>query len=502
MLEDSGSYVYSWIHQVFGQVSMKFYKVGMFLDILINPILVYFLLKRYTPLETKHSLFVALLVLVWPGYHVSINTTFFPVWIVQTTFYAGWLLFLYQKEKGGKFVLALPAYCLIFISFNYNSCLVYQYAVLGVVFLYECGYPKNLSEIDFRSRIPGFLKVYWVLFALPIVYWIIRQIYLKPHDSMAAYNPIQLFRVRTLENFIKYVKHVYLDFLEGPLYIETPLWLVMIPTLGISVWVYKKIYLEKARFEAKSYCKGAMLLGFIVICFLAVPYAVVGKHVNLFHWGARHGILAGPALGVFIVGFLGWLLAKKEGKAGKWENLIFCQILIYLVFLDIGLYSSWQARRVKDVAAASQLRKVGPLPNVNTYIVRDHVPRGLSYYISFTTEINMLLFEAWKKEEFMGIVSMANVDENLLKHLRYINVLWEGKKNWTAAATTNFDPKGCLGEIIFTPKQEKHEVLTTFRYFYFKFLNPENMKTFLDDFMEVELKPLGIDVNGEPCPKV
>jgi hypothetical protein len=497
MLRTSGAYVYVWIHEFFGQVSMKFYKAGMFINILLSSILIYAILRHYSPLKKNHCLFIAFLALVWPGYHVSVDTTFFPVWFFPTAFYLGWLIFLYQKEKGGHLALVLLSYFFMFVSFNYNACLVYQFVLLGVYFLYLNGYPKNLMTIDFKTKVPEFIKSSWGLVALPLLYWWLKKVYMMPYGSKLGYNEVRLFSTRTLEYSASNVVHLFFDFLVSPFFLKVPIWVFLILAATGTTWVFKKMFLKESNLRNRTYYQNAIISGFIGACCLAVPFAAVAKYFVLFNLGARHGILVPPFFGLFLVGMVGYLLVKKGGRWGRWENLIYCQIIIYMISLDVGLYSSWQARHVKDVAVAAQLKKQEPLPNVSVYLIRDHMPRGRHSHIY--SEGNLLLFEAWGKEEFIGIFSPEKDPQKMKKLVEKFVDMWVIKKDWSLAATSNFNSKGCVGELIISPLQEKNEVLTAFTYTFYKIMDQDKLKTFLDDRATVELNPLGFDTEGNPC---
>jgi hypothetical protein len=495
MLRASGAYVYVWIHELFGSVSMKFYKVGMFIDIVLNPVLIYAIFRRYSPLKKNHCLFIAFLVLVWPAYHVSVDTTFFPVWFVQTAFYLGWLIFLYQKEKGGKILLALLAYCFMFVSFNYHACLVYQYVLLGIYFFYLNGW--NFQAIDFKSRIPEFLKGNWILIVLPLLYWGIRQTYMKPFGTKLGYNEFRLFRPSTVEHYVLYLSHLFFDFLKSPFFLEWPVWIALIAVATGVVLLSKKILSIQSNLEGRIYYRNAILLGIVVVCCLAVPFGGVRKHFELLDLGARHGILVAPFFGLLLMGVVGFLLAIKEGRWARWENLILCQIIVYLVFLDIGLYSSWQARGVKDAAVVAQLKKQEPLPNVSVYLIRDHMPRGRHVYIR--SEVNVLLFEAWGREEFIGVISQKKDRQEMINLAKYYVGLWQDQKGWSRVAVAKFNPKGCVGELIVSPRQEKKETLTAFKYIYYRMLDKDKLDAFLESMVTIELKSLGFDVAGKAC---
>jgi hypothetical protein len=495
MLRASGAYIYVWIHELFGSVSMKFYKIGMFIDIVLNPVLIYVIFRRYSPLKKNHCLFIAFLVLVWPAYHVSVDTTFFPVWFVQTAFYLGWLVFLYQKEKGGNFVLALLSYFFMFVSFNYHACLVYQYVLLGIYFLYLNGW--NFKTIDFKSKIPEFLKGSWVLIVLPLLYWGIRKAYMMPYGTKLGYNEFRLFRPSTVEHYVLYVAHMFFDFLKSPFFIEWPVWIVLFAVATGVVLLFKKLSVSKSNLENRIYYRNAILLGIVVVCCLAVPFGGVRKHFELLNLGARHGILVAPFFGLFLVGLVGYLLAIKEDRWARWENLILCQIIVYLIFLDAGLYSSWQARGVKDAVVVAQLKNQEPLPNVSVYLIRDPMPRGRHVYIR--SEINVLLFEAWGREEFVGIISQEKDRRKMIKLAKYYVDLWEDQKGWSRVAAAQFNPKGCVGELIISPRQEKKESLTAFKYIYYRMLDKDKLNAFLESMATVEIKPLGFDVAGNPC---
>jgi hypothetical protein len=53
--------------------------------------------------------------------------------------------------------------------------------------------------------------------------------------------------------------------------------------------------------------------------------------------------------------------------------------------------------------------------------------------------------------------------------------------------------------LIISPLQEKNEVLTAFTYTFYKIMDQDKLKTFLDDRATVELNPLGFDTEGNPC---
>jgi hypothetical protein len=497
MLRTSGAYVYVWIHEFFGQVSMKFYKVGMFINILLSSILIYAILRFYSPLKKNHCLFIAFLALVWPVYHVSVDTTFFPVWFFPTAFYFGWLIFLYQKEKGGHLALVLLSYFFMLVSFNYNACLVYQFVLLGVYFLYLNGYPKNLMSLDFKTKVPEFIKSSWGLIALPLLYWWLKKVYMMPYGSKLGYNEVRLFSTRTLEYSASNVVHLFFDFLVSPFFLGVSVWIALILAATGTTWLFKRICLKETRMDSRAYYQSAIILGVVGACCLAVPFAAVAKYFELFNLSARHGILVAPFFGLFLVGMVGYLLVKKGGRWARWENLILCQIIIYLVFLDISLYSSWQARYVKDVAVTAQLAKQEPLPNVSVYLIRDHMPRGRHPYIR--SEGNLVFFEAWGREEFIGIFSFENDPQKIMKLVGNYVDLWKIKKDWSSAATTNFNSKGCVGELIIFPRQKKNEVSTAFKSVYYKILDRNKLNSFLDSMATVELKPLGFDSEGNPC---
>ena len=497
MLRESGAYVYAWIHEVFGQVSMKIYKTVMFVDILLNSVLIYILFKRYSSLGKNHCLFIAFLALVWPGYHVSVDTTFFPVWIVQTAFYLGWVLFLYQKEKGGRIILAVLAYFLMFVSFNYNACLVYQFILLGIYFLYLNGYPKNFIAIDFKAKVPAYIKSSWGLFALPLVYWWVRQTYMMPYGSKAGYNEVQLVGRRAIEYTVLNILHLFFDFLVSPFFLKTSIWVALILTAIGATWLFKKYFSERSSLKDQTYYQYAIVLGVAAACCLAVPFAAVAKFFELFNLSARHGILVAPFFGLFLVGMVGYILVETGSRWARWENLILCQIIIFLVFLDISLYSSWQARTVKDMAVARELKKQKPLPNVSVYLIRDHMPRGRHPYIR--SEGNLLLFEAWEKEEFIGIFSLETDPQKIKKLVKQYVDLWVNQKDWSLAGSTKFNPKGCVGELIVSSRQKKNEVSTAFKYTYYKILDKDKLNIFLNNRATVELKHLGFDTGGNPC---
>ena len=498
-LKESGSHGYSWIHEVFGKVPIFLFKFIMFISLLINSALIYFLLIHYSSLRQNHALFIALSALVWPFYHVIVNITFFPVLIVHTFFYAGWLLYLSYKENKNNLIFGILSILLIYYSFFYKALLIYHFVLLGIYFLHTNKYPKNFKGSDLKTAAFYFAKNNWILLALPFIFWAVNLMAFMPSGTRMDYNVIHIFSFKTVETWIKYIKHIILDPFEALFVVGMDLWYLLIPVLILGVIVFYRNPVKETELKKENYAVVAMILGVLMIGALGFPFSAVGKYPDVFLVSARHGMLAGSGFGLFLVGLIHFLIYRKKAKLARWENFIYCQIILCFIIVDLDLYASWQARWAKDLAISENLSRQGPLNNTSIYFLRDNMPLGVDSKYEYN-DVTFILNRAWGGEKNIGISPFYKRGRPDLKVAREVIENWHTGRWRGKTAASHFNPEGCVGEMIVNPKTEYHEISIGFLYLYYKiFRDSKHMKAYLGNLVSVELRSLNINSNGNAC---
>ncbi|CAI2717014.1 hypothetical protein [Nitrospina watsonii] len=203
-------------------------------------------------------------------------------------------------------------------------------------------------------------------------------------------------------------------------------------------------------------------------------------------------------------------------------------LLACLIFISNNIYISYQSHWAKNQAAIHQLKKQKPLKDVGMYFMTNHLPMGMGVDYHYA-EVSLTLNAAWGGERYMGVPPC------LQKH-RYdrewvgivLNELKQGKnplpaseaylnesisrtdvagrleEEWRQglsfrAGTKQYQPGGCVGEIIVRAKENMAEPLVALRYLWRRMAAPETLPALYDRLAVADLQPLGMDVMGQPC---
>lgn len=486
-----GPWVY-WIYKAIGQAPKFIFNGIIFANILLVSTILFFFLNKYTPLKRNHSFFIALVVLVWPFNHVIVNIVYVVPLLFVSTFFVGWFLYFYNSEKKSS-VLAFISCLLIFISYSYNSLLVYHY-IFVVLFYFHINnlWGKDIFK-DLPRHVKYIIKDHWVLLILPFIFFALKVSLFKPFGAVENYNSIR-FSFRSIEAFVKYAIHILADPFEALFVVGPKIWYILIPAIVLTGFILSKTKNIEVQPDREESSSRLLYLGLLVIFIFAVPFSAVGKYPDIFTERARHGFISGIGFGIFIIGLVYCLFKNKKPLISKWENLILCQLITCLIVINIGFYASWQGRWAKYMAISGNLSQMAPLKNVSIYFLRDDLPSILKpnyEYNDFTLIVN----KAWEGKRYLGITPFFKRNRpDRVAAEEAIRIwhsgLWQGN-----VASENFNSGGCFGEVEIIPKFNKNEMEIGFLYTYYKLFFQEKLESFVLNLVKVDLRLL----KGIPC---
>lgn len=517
-----------WVYLPFkNYFNIYLFKFLSFLPLLTVSFIQYYFLNRFTPLSRGSAWFVAAFTLCWPYYHMiawgQYPDHFPPVW-----FYGGWLLYFLHVEKGGNPALKGLALLLIYVSFFYQAFLVLHYVIALVLLIYIMGYPAQLTWPEIRKQLPAFSKQHWLLLVIPFVFFFSKPYLFPSGGRYAGYFIVDLFSLKTLVFFLG----GWVSTLFGPL-AGLARYHSALPVLALGLMAgYFHFRRQPPQSPENEPClRGPWLwvLGILLVSAIVYAHAANHKMALLLSYQARHSRQTG--LGVALIALAGIHYLGQRWSHSNWpvKKFLMFGVLAALIFLNINIYLTYQAHWAKNKAVIHQLSQKQPLEGVNIYFLTNHLPMGMGVDYHYA-EVTLTLYEAWGEERYLGVPPYLQkhrydrewigivLDE--LKHGRnpipaaeaYLNEVipktrvaqnmvedWKEERGFRTGIK-DFQPGGCMGEIIVRPVEEASEPSIALRYLWKRLFAPESLPAFYDTIAQVELKPLGIDATGNPCP--
>lgn len=230
------------------------------------------LIKRYMRCSEKNALLFTTLFTILPFNLARIAAIDLPYTISLTLFLIAWRI--YPKN------LTISLAC-FFVSYLTQSLLLFMF----VVFLVEF---SDKSKSKMSKRI--ILKLSSLL-VLPVLYWLIKNIFYKPYGDYEGYNQnISVF------NLFSPIKIMFLDLLN----FRTSLSLTLILFLVTYVVVDQ---IDVVNLERQERIKWASF-GLFTLAIGVLPYLLLGLTPTFRDWNSRHQLLMPFGASVLIGGLV------------------------------------------------------------------------------------------------------------------------------------------------------------------------------------------------------
>jgi hypothetical protein len=260
------------LHVLLTSMGPVSYRAVTFVCFLISSWNFFALIKRFIRCTEQHALLLTILFTILPFNLARIAGIDLPYTISLTLFLIAWRI--YPKN------LALSLLC-FFVSYLTQSLLLFML----VVFLVE--FSVN-SKSKMSKRVIFKLSS---LLALPVIYWLIKNIFFKPYGDYEGYN--QDISVLNLFNPIKIV---FLDLLN----FRTSFPLTLILFL-VTYLVVDRIDIMSLKQEERI--KWAFF-GLFTLVIGVLPYLLLGLTPTFRDWNSRHQLLMPFGASLFIGGLV------------------------------------------------------------------------------------------------------------------------------------------------------------------------------------------------------
>ncbi len=377
--------------------------------------LTYLIAGRGLGLSRAERWLLAALVVALPLFAVRMVAAVSQYSLSVALFFLGWWLLVRKRpDEQGRLryvIAALPLFA------SYTTASLLPFTALPVLHLAYLAIPRTRGWL---RNIARFVLRFWYIFATPIVFWIVRALFLQPYGAYADYNAIgyRSQRYNLVVTFVVFV-WVLLALLWWLLGLRArrkggtrtvPLLLLAVATGAMAVFLFitristapigwvvpvtlvlcALVFIVAAIVNAVA-SRGApgsrdpwlvpmLAIGLLSLIGAIVPYLLVGKVPSYQDWETRHQLLMPSGVAVIIV-------AAMRALAGFVSSLVVRILSIALVgafaaisfVLTLGLVVDWHKQMQVSAALADE-----PLVrNTSTVLFVDSAPRfnynGRSY---------------------------------------------------------------------------------------------------------------------------
>ncbi len=343
------------------------YRITCFLAYLISAILLNKILKNVKEITSTARFFIVLIFALFPVNSARIALINIPTSIFFLLFFLGfWLITKFIEKKN--IVTRIVALCFLFLSFNTYSILVFYSLV--ILYLIYISSTRNKSLFTIIKD----LMHYTDFIVMPVVYWLIRNIFYKPSGAYEGYNSITLQKlIQTPSMLIQTFNSSFLEIFRI---------IIGFSILNIIGAIIIMFCLQN-KTEEQSKIKNDILLFFLgIFSFIAgvFPYVSVGLFPCLYDWDSRHQLLV--PLGAGFIIYYGLKLIIDSLRLDRKIHILLCSVLIAL-FINMNFRNciEYQMDWYKQVSLIENFKASTEITDHTTFLFEDHTPnaKGRSY---------------------------------------------------------------------------------------------------------------------------
>lgn len=329
-------------------------------------------------LPEQVALYVAVLGVTMPLFDVMGDIVMVMNTVSPLLFWLGWLLFfsLSEARQRWRLLMRVVALCLFFLSFNYNSQLVYFYA-LGLFFALLKTEATDFGAISENiSRI----KRYADFVVLPVVFWIAKAVFTPTHGYSAGYNSPKITPEILVQGY-GFLGQMIRDEAVS-LFFNILAVLVFAISAGVF-WIFARRAAFRDPFAHLAGKEWKLMLGGLMLLLAAAfPYVVVGQGFSSTGWWTRNAILLTYPLAVIMVGAMGLVLRLSRMRISWIAPCLVAGAAVLFAIQSNASILRYQAFGAKQFAAVSALRDVTKSEDINAVNLRDYfiIPDTLPYY--------------------------------------------------------------------------------------------------------------------------
>lgn len=478
-----------WALKLLGLI--PYYKIIALATLFTTAVLVFKLCSEFNLFTRFEAVGVAVLSLTYPAYQTTIELSTFRYLV----FYCAFLfviLQLWRSARAESPLLLKPwrrvlLLAILTISYNLNSLLVLYFPLLFVVF-WQIKEANSLSWIDVaKAHLLGKLD----FIALPFIFYAVKKIFTPAYGAYAGYNELNLDPASVwahLERFAKNALYGQIDTSLTGLFAHPLVVIFLLPLTYLAYTKYQRATPEPSgdHTPIKVIPVYALLLFGVGLLLAGMfPYAAVGLSPAMSGWNTRHALLISLPVAFLMVSLLRPLwIDRPAGAQGGLDGRFIAAFLGGMLVVAFSLstasyYVSWQARAVKDKAIMADLAEVALLKNFSVFWINDQYPLGGEVLYRFYEWAGMFK-KTWGGESRVGFQVQGYNQAALAGYKSYYN-----KSN----NLSEFDPSGCqAGLIIRQGALQYSEPQLVWKYFQYKFFEPQKMTDFLHGVVNIHIE--------------
>lgn len=347
---------------------------------ILTAIAMFVVLRRGAAMPAPQATVVAALAMLLPTFPLLGEYCLWMYTAAVLLFWLSWaLLTVTAGYRGGVRIFARILSCVMFfLSFNLNSLLVMFYGVAAML----AGMSQRLDRRRWLTGNSALLLAHADLLAMPIVFWIWKNVFTPPNGPYAGYNRPSLDPVRIVGGYAGVIRDVLIG---GCLeLVSSPLWVF----LGVAAAVATSLVLGRHAAAAQRLlgdtkaADGSRMLawGLVLLLAAAFPYIVVGQSLAASGWQSRNSILCPLPLALITTGLLIWANSRfLPARSHAWLPAACCLLILsigclgreYLALQGFGAKQWSLLARLQDPARGQasvvQFRDYWRLPGTIAY---------------------------------------------------------------------------------------------------------------------------------------
>lgn len=440
------------------------YRLLMFFAYFSAGISLFYILQRIKYFDKKTAFYIALLFLLAPVNNARIALINTPVVLMLALFYFAFFLLTRYLDRDKNIANRVTILLLFFTSFILESLLVF-YAIVLFYILYD------LYQKDDQALIKNFIIRYFDFISLPVVFFLLKNLFFKPHGNYTNYNALNSDYSTTLKlTFESFASSFYspiaLAFVTAKAHlILTISFLIVTIVVLKKAPIYFKLNLRSVKQTNKLNASNTLILllmGIILFVLAVFPYCAVGKLPETGNWNSRHQILV--PLGMAFILYFFILFTAKIDK-GIANALMYGIVAIFIVQGFVGYYL-YQMDWFYQCSLLKQFESSDIFKNNTTFVVKDNLETD-TWVNKGNLSVNWLLKNAFREDNRLMVKNSKALDylkkqvmppEHFASHWHYSPPVYlEFSKNINYQLTWN-KKLGLFFDSIFNQKKFEEEV--------------------------------------------
>ena len=459
------------------------YRIGAFMATILASVVTYLICRESKMLSPWEALFISLIQVTFPAFRVRFCIILLPYLVCYLLFLLGALLAMkaYAAPGLARGVLRAVSLICLFLSYTYNSFLVFHFGFLLLMILVV----RRAKSLSFLLATKSYLvkNVDYVL--LPLLYWRIKEVLYPRHGLYADYNAVVLGMNGLVRGTMEFfVNAIVLELNSAiALLLGTPL-LPMVLLVVLLFLSSRSIPAAGSVFGTESPAGRMAGFGGILLALGITPYVLVGKSVTGTLWNSRQSILVSMGLAVVLVACAKGFGVGARGRLARPAVALLAMLVLAFTTTTVKNYMDWQTRWAKDSSIMLHLRALPP-SKANTYWIDDGLPLpGQQQYSDY--EWSSIFKDAWGGETRTGLRFENERDRALAEYVQRFTPTFDRQHN-----LSDYDPNGPQAVLTIRPGRAfKNDVTLAARYWYYKFLNSKEFKRWLHGLTEIDVRIL------------